>query len=79
MNAAAQRLSPAERAELDEHPWLEPFLQDGDTSLDDAHERYREAMAACRAELRGQTIYRRMRTAHGHETTALQTHPKAAP
>ena len=79
MNAAQQRLSPADRAELEACPWLEPFLETRDTSLEPARERYGKAMAACRAELRGQTIYRRMRTANGHETTALQTHPKDAP
>jgi hypothetical protein len=81
MNAAAQRLSPTDRAKLDEHPWLEPFIADGDTSLEPARERYGKVMAEARAELRaaGATLYRRIRTANGHETTALQTHPKGAP
>ena len=79
MNTA--RLSPAEKAELEKHPWLEPFIEDGDPSLEPARERYGKAMAEARAELRaaGATLYRRMRTANGHETTALQTHPKGTP
>ena len=70
-----RRLSAAARVELDAEPWLEPFVEDGENSLDAARERYGRAVIAARAELRGQTIYRRMRTAAGHETTALQTHP----
>lgn len=68
-------LSPTDKAELEKQPWLEPFIEDGDTDLQPARERYRKAMAACKAELRaaGAAIYRRMRTANGHETTALQT------
>ena len=63
---------------LDERPWLEPFIEDGDTSIDAAIERYERAMTEVRAEVRatGHAVYRRMQTADGHETTALATHPK---
>jgi hypothetical protein len=72
------RLSPADRGVLVDEPWLEAFLEDGDRGLDGARTRYRRATAAARAELRarGTRLYTRMRTAAGHETTALETHPK---
>lgn len=71
------RLSPADRGVLVDEPWLEAFLEDGDTGLDGARARYHRAIAAARAEIRagGLTLFARMRTADGHETTALQTHP----
>lgn len=75
------RLSPADRRVLVDEPWLEAFLEDGDTGLDGARARYHRAMAAARAEIRaaGTKLYNRMRTADGYETTALETHPKVSP
>ena len=72
------RLSPADRGILVDEPWLEAFLEDDDTGLDGARARYHRAMAAARAEIRaaGTTLYNRMRTAEGHETTAIENPPE---
>ncbi len=53
------RLSPADRGVLVDEPWLEAFLEDGDTGLDDARARYHRAIAAARAEIRagGLTLF----------------------
>ncbi len=73
-------ITVAEQDRLDNEPWLEPFIEDDDTSLDQAIERYTRAQAAARAELRatGRAVYERMVTAEGYETTAVQTHPTSS-
>ncbi len=64
--------------ELREKPWLEPFVEDGDEDLEAVEERWREAVEAAKAELRrlGVTVYTRMKTSSGLETTALLVTPE---
>lgn len=69
-------------AELAESPWLEPFIEPDDTTLQPARERYEHAQADCRMNLRrnGTAVYKRLLTAAGYETTAWQANPaKDAP
>jgi hypothetical protein len=74
------KLGYADRVALADAPWLQPFVEDGDIGLDSARARYERAMRAAQAEVRaaGTALFERMRTSSGHETTALQVHPKEA-
>jgi hypothetical protein len=69
----AEELLAAFAGELDESPWLRAFVSDGDTSLDEAERRWRDAVAAAKVELRakGVELHRRMTTRHGLQTTCL--------
>jgi DNA-directed RNA polymerase subunit H (RpoH/RPB5) len=60
-------------ARLEAEPWLLPWIEDDDTSLDEAEARYRAAVRAARARLntRGVAVYERVRPRPGIQTTAL--------
>lgn len=66
------------RIELLERPWLEPFLEPDDETLEPAEQRWDEAVEIATRELErlGIHVYRRMKPRRGIETTALLVTPE---
>ena len=66
------KLTVAEEARLAEQPWLEPFIEDNDASLDAAEKRWKDATSAAWTQVRAQhlDVHNRVRV-RGLETTAV--------
>jgi hypothetical protein len=63
--------------ELAARPWLRPFVEDGDESLEPAEKRWEDCQRRSRLALRarGVELHRRVRGHNGLTTTAVDVKP----